>query len=149
MMRVVMALAAGAVFGLGIALSGMGNPAKVVNFFDVAGSWDPSLAFVMGGALLVATPGYALLFRRRARPLLAERFALPTARDVDAPLLAGAAIFGVGWGISGFCPGGALPVVSTGRPEVALFVAAVIAGILAARMTTGLIWPLPRPARHG
>jgi uncharacterized membrane protein YedE/YeeE len=108
------------------------NPAKVLNFFDVAGSWDPSLAFVMGGAVLVAFVGYRLVFVR-PRPLLDDHFHLPKASAIDARLVGGAAIFGVGWGIAGFCPGGALPALGTGRAEVLLFVAAMLTAILATR----------------
>lgn len=131
-MKLVAGYLVGLVFGLGIAVSGMINPAKVLNFFDVAGSWDPSLAFVMGGAVLVAFVGYRLVLGR-PRPLLDPRFHLPKASAIDARLVGGAAIFGVGWGIAGFCPGGALPALGTGRAEVVLFVAAMLAAILATR----------------
>jgi uncharacterized membrane protein YedE/YeeE len=123
----------GAVFGLGIVISGMGNPAKVQNFFDIAGIWDPSLAFVMAGALAVVLPGYALVFRSRARPMLEDEFRLPGSRIVDARLVGGAAIFGVGWGIVGFCPGGAIPVIGLMDPDIFIFIAAMLAGIAAAR----------------
>ena len=132
-MRLPAAFAIGLLFGLGILISGMANPAKVLNFFDLFGTWDPSLAFVMGGALAVAGPGYAILFRRRARPVFEPRFDLPGTRRIDAPLVLGSAGFGVGWGIAGFCPGGALPALGTGRWEVLLFVAATVAGLLVAR----------------
>lgn len=131
-MRLVWAYVIGLVFGTGIAISGMANPAKVLNFFDVAGNWDPSLAFVMGGALVVTFIGYRLVLRR-AGPLVGPKFHLPDSARIDARLLGGAAVFGVGWGIAGFCPGGALPAVGTGRIEVLAFVAALIAGILVAR----------------
>lgn len=131
-MKLLAALVIGALFGTGIALSGMGNPAKVLNFFDIAGSWDPSLAFVMGGALVVTFIGYRIAFARTA-PVMAERFSLPTARDLTVRLVAGSAVFGVGWGIAGFCPGGALPMLGTGIPDVFIFVAAVVAGMLLAR----------------
>ncbi|WP_424974164.1 DUF6691 family protein [Dinoroseobacter sp. S124A] len=124
----------GLVFGVGISLSGMANPAKVLNFFDIAGAWDPSLAFVMGGALVVTGLGYRLALRR-ATPVLALRFQVPSRTGLDPSLLSGAAIFGVGWGIAGFCPGGALPALGTGRVEVAVFVAALITGILLTRLT--------------
>lgn len=131
-MRLAAAYLVGLVFGTGIALSGMIDPAKVLNFFDVAGTWDPSLAFVMAGALAVTVPGYRLVFRR-PRPVLDDHFHLPKASAVDARLVGGAAVFGIGWGIGGFCPGGALPALGTGRPEVVVFVAALVAGILATR----------------
>lgn len=131
-MRLVLTYLIGLVFGVGISISGMANPAKVLNFFDVAGTWDPSLAFVMGSALAVTFVGYRFVLKR-PRPLLSARFLLPARRDLDLPLIGGSALFGIGWGIAGFCPGGALPVIGTGRPEVLIFVAALIGGIFAAR----------------
>jgi len=131
-MRLATAYLIGLVFGLGIALSGMANPAKVLNFFDVAGTWDPSLAFVMGGALIVTLIGYRLVLKRR-RPVIEERFQIPHTRAIDARLVGGSAVFGIGWGIAGFCPGGALPAIGTGRMDVILFVIALIAGIYAAQ----------------
>lgn len=131
-MRIVVAYLSGLVFGVGIAVSGMINPAKVLNFFDIAGSWDPSLMFVMGGALAVALPGYHFVLRRPA-PATDSRFHLPTKTTIDARLLGGSAVFGVGWGIAGFCPGGALPALGTGRMEVFAFVVALLSGMLIAR----------------
>jgi uncharacterized membrane protein YedE/YeeE len=130
----------GVIFGTGIVLSGMANPAKVINFFDVAGSWDPSLAFVMGGALVVTAAGYRIVFGRE-RPIFEGRFVLPTARNLDARLIGGSAVFGVGWGIAGFCPGGALPALGTGRTEVILFVIAMLGGIFAAKFLQNLSRP--------
>jgi hypothetical protein len=132
-MRLASAVLIGLIFGLGIAVSGMMNPAKVLNFFDLAGTWDPSLAFVMGGALAVAIPGYRLVLGRPA-PVLEDRFQLPDTRVIDRRLVLGSATFGIGWGIAGFCPGGALPAIGTGRIEVFLFIAALIGGILLARL---------------
>ncbi|GFE65520.1 YeeE/YedE family protein [Litoreibacter roseus] len=131
-MRNVLTLIIGVIFGTGIALSGMANPAKVVNFFDVAGTWDPSLAFVMGGALCVTFIGYRFVLKRPA-PVYDPTFDIPTARSLDARLLSGAAIFGIGWGIAGFCPGGALPALGTLNPNVILFVVALIVGMLGTR----------------
>jgi len=136
-MRLVLIFLIGVIFGTGIVVSGMGNPAKVINFFDVAGAWDPSLAFVMGGALIVTAVGYRLVFGR-TRPLFEGRFMVPTARNLDARLIGGSAVFGVGWGIAGFCPGAALPVLGTGRVEVIAFVAALLAGIFAAKYLQSL-----------
>lgn len=133
MMKLIYAWATGLVFGLGIAISGMMNPAKVLNFFDLAGSWDPSLAFVMGGALIVAFIGYRLVWKR-GTPVFAERFQIPTATAIDARLVGGSALFGIGWGIAGFCPGAAIPALGTGRWEVALFLGAVIVGIWLQRL---------------
>ena len=132
-MRILSALVIGLIFGLGISISGMANPAKVLNFFDIFGTWDPSLAFVMAGALAVNIPGYRLAFRRPA-PVIEPRFQLPDKRVVDRRLVLGSATFGIGWGIAGFCPGGALPVISTLEPGVLLFVAALIVGMLFARL---------------
>jgi len=131
-MRLLSAFIVGIVFGTGIAISGMINPAKVLNFFDVAGTWDPSLIFVMGGALVTTFVGYRLVLRRDA-PVIEESFQLPAARDIDARLIGGSAVFGVGWGIAGFCPGAAVPALGSGKWEVALFVAALLAGLWAAR----------------
>jgi hypothetical protein len=141
-MHLILVYLVGVIFGTGIVLSGMANPAKVLNFFDVAGSWDPSLAFVMGGALITTAIGYRLVFGR-ARPLFEGKFNLPTARNLDARLIGGSAVFGVGWGIAGFCPGGALPALGTGRWEVIAFVAAMLAGIFAARYVQSLSRPRP------
>lgn len=132
-MRLFTSYLIGLVFGVGIAISGMANPAKVLNFFDIAGTWDPSLAFVMGGGLIVTFIGYRFVLKRPA-PLLSVSFQLPTRRDLDMPLIAGSAVFGVGWGIAGFCPGGALPALGTGRMEVFAFVAALLVGIFAAKV---------------
>ena len=131
-MQLVMAFMIGLVFGFGILVSGMASPAKVLNFFDFAGQWDPSLAFVMGGALLTYFFGYRLVFAR-PNPILEAKFHLPNKADVDLRLVGGSAIFGIGWGIAGFCPGGALPAIGTGRIEVFVFIAGLLAGILASR----------------
>lgn len=131
-MRLITTYLIGLIFGVGISVSGMANPAKVLNFFDIAGAWDPSLAFVMGGALIVTFIGYRVVLKRPA-PLMSDVFQVPTRRDLDLPLIGGSAVFGIGWGIAGFCPGGALPALGTGRGEVFIFVAALLAGILAAK----------------
>ena len=133
MNRLVSAFVIGGVFGLGIAVSGMINPAKVLNFFDIAGTWDPSLIFVMGGGLAIAFAGYRLVFRRRKAPVFETAFTLPTKRAIDVELVGGAAVFGIGWGIAGFCPGGAIPALGLGYSSTPIFVAAVIAGIIVAR----------------
>jgi uncharacterized membrane protein YedE/YeeE len=128
-MQAVLATACGVLFGAGLAVSGMTNPAKVLGFLDVLGRWDPTLAFVMGGAVVVAALGFARA-RRRERPWLAERFAFPTRRDVDADLVVGAVLFGVGWGLVGLCPGPALANLVRGSAEVGLFVTAMVVGVL-------------------
>lgn len=130
----------GLTFGLGIAISGMGDPAKVLNFFDFLGTWDPSLALVMGSALGVTMIGYRLILRR-SRPALAPGFTLPTSRDVSLPLIAGSAAFGIGWGLSGFCPGGSIPMMGTLSAPVYLFTATMLIGIFTARA----IRNVPRP----
>ncbi len=140
-MKLIFAGLTGLVFGVGIALSGMMNPAKVLNFFDVAGTWDPSLAFVMGGALVVTAVGYRLVWRR-AHPLFDRVFQVPTGTAIDAKLVGGSALFGVGWGIAGFCPGAAIPALGTGRWEVALFLLAVAGGFYLRR----LLMPTQRTA---
>lgn len=122
----------GLIFGIGISISGMASPAKVLNFFDVFGTWDPSLALVMGGALIVAAIGYRIVFRRPA-PVFEPVFNVPNNRVIDKKLIGGSVVFGIGWGIAGFCPGGALPALGTGRYEVIVFFAALVAGILIAR----------------
>ena len=131
----------GLIFGVGISVSGMANPAKVLNFFDLAGTWDPSLAFVMGGAVVVTFIGYRFVLKR-ASPVMAPSFNLPTNRALDARLIGGSALFGIGWGIAGFCPGGALPALGTGDVRVFIFVGALLAGIVAARFLSK-----PRPPR--
>ncbi|SMX44581.1 DUF6691 family protein [Octadecabacter ascidiaceicola] len=131
-MRLIILFLIGLVFGVGISISGMANPAKVLNFFDFAGAWDPSLIFVMGGAVVVTFIGYRFVLKRPA-PIMDAKFHLPTRRDLDLPLIAGSAAFGVGWGIAGFCPGGALPALGTGRSEVFIFVAALLAGVFVAK----------------
>ena len=123
----------GLVFGTGISISGMANPAKVLNFFDIMGTWDPSLAFVMGGAVIVTFLGYRVVLKR-PMPAMADRFHLPTAAAIDTRLLGGSAVFGIGWGIAGFCPGGALPALGTGAPAVFIFVGALLAGIVLTRV---------------
>jgi uncharacterized protein len=127
-MAVLFSLVAGLVFGLGLIVSGMANPAKVIGFLDLAGSWDPSLAFVMAGAIAVGAVAFAIA-RRRTRSLLGLEMKLPTASRVDRRLMAGSALFGVGWGIAGFCPGPALVALGMGEGKAAIFVLAMVAGM--------------------
>jgi len=131
-MAIISALLIGLLFGLGILVSGMGNPAKVLNFFDFAGQWDPSLAFVMGGALLTTGLGYQIVLRRSG-PLHTARFELPTVSPITPRLILGAALFGIGWGITGFCPGGLVPVIGLGKPGPVIFFAGLIVGLIGAR----------------
>lgn len=127
-MRILWGFLSGLVFGLGLVISGMANPAKVLNFLDLAGSWDPSLAFVMGGATVSAFLGYRLVWRRRA-PVLEARFDLPTNTRIDRPLILGAALFGIGWGIGGFCPGPAWTALPLMAPGTLVFLPAMLAGL--------------------
>ena len=135
-MAVVLPCAVGLVFGLGLLLSGMSDPAKVLNFLDLrgiaAGNWDPSLAFVMAGAVAVAFAGFRLVLRR-SRPLFGEKFHLPTGRELDFRILSGPAIFGIGWGLAGFCPGPALTALGFGSGAAFIFVAAMLGGMWLAR----------------
>lgn len=122
------ALLAGAIFGLGLILSEMVNPKRVQGFLDITGNWDPTLLFVMGGALLVTGVGYKLIFAR-GKPLFAQTFAVPTKRMIDRRLIIGAILFGMGWGLSGLCPGPAIVGLSTFNTDVVIFVVAMIAGM--------------------
>ena len=124
------ALLSGLVFGLGLILSGMGNPAKVQNFLDFFGQWDPSLALVMGGAIAVGLLGFALV-RKRSTSVLGEPMQMPTRKDIDAPLVVGASLFGIGWGLAGYCPGPALVGVTAGIPSALIFTVAMLAGMIA------------------
>jgi uncharacterized membrane protein YedE/YeeE len=134
MNKLLSAFLIGGIFGLGIAVSGMINPAKVLNFFDFAGSWDPSLAFVMAGGVVVAFVGYRLVFAARTRPVFEGGFSLPSLSNIDLRLVGGSALFGIGWGIVGFCPGGAIPALGLLYWETPVFLAAMVAGIVAARL---------------
>lgn len=122
------ALLAGLVFGLGLIVSGMADPAKVLGFLDLAGAWDPSLAFVMGGAIGIGLVGFALA-KGRARSVLGEEMKLPTARHIDRRLVGGSLLFGIGWGIAGFCPGPGLVALGMGEAKALAFVLAMLAGM--------------------
>lgn len=122
------AFAVGLVFGLGLLVSGMSNPAKVLGFLDLAGRWDPSLALVMVGAIAVGAVGFALA-RRRTESLLHTRIELATRRDIDRRLVLGSLLFGVGWGLVGFCPGPALVALGAGKVKALVFVASMVAGM--------------------
>jgi uncharacterized protein len=123
----------GIVFGAGLAVSGMTNPAKVLAFLDVFGRWDPTLGVVMAGAVAVSAAGFAVA-RRSQRAWLGSPFGIPTRRDLDGRLVGGAALFGVGWGLVGLCPGPALASLGRGSSEVALFVGSMLAGIALQRV---------------
>ncbi|CAM2176332.1 putative transporter PD_1893 [Paraburkholderia sacchari] len=126
--RNLVAFASGLLFGLGLIVSGMANPAKVLAFLDLAGRWDPSLAFVMAGAIAIAGIGFRLA-RGRSTSVLGAPMQLPTASRIDRRLIAGALVFGAGWGLAGFCPGPALVSAASGQPRAWLFVAAMLAGM--------------------
>ena len=132
-MRNLTALLAGLIFGLGIAISGMANPAKVLNFFDPFGTFDPSLIMVMVGALVTTFIGYRFTFKTRQTPVFEDVFAIPSQRRIDPSLIGGSAVFGIGWGISGFCPGGAIPALGFGGQATLAFVVAMLAGLLIGR----------------
>ncbi len=128
--NILIIVASGVLFGLGLSISEMVNPTRVLGFLNVLGPWDPTLAFVMAGALTVAVPGfqYAKLMHK---PFLAVSFSVPTKKDLDAKLISGAVIFGVGWGLAGMCPGPSLVALNTMQVNVVVFVAAMLAGIIA------------------
>src|SRR5262245_25937236 len=128
-MQNAVAFLCGLIFGIGLLVSGMAQPTKVLNFLDLFGTWDMSLAFVMAAALMVSGVGYGLA-RQRERPLFASQNFWPNRSDIDAPLITGAIIFGVGWGLAGLCPGPALVNLATLSPEVIVFVAAMAAGMI-------------------
>lgn len=121
-------LLAGLVFGVGLILSGMANPAKVLGFLDLFGRWDPSLAFVMGGAVAVSAVAF-FIARRRSVSLLGAALKLPTARQIDRRLVIGSVLFGIGWGIAGFCPGPALVALGMGEAKAVVFMVAMLAGM--------------------
>lgn len=126
----VTALIAGLFFGLGLLISGMANPAKVLGFLDLAGAWDPSLAFVMGGAIAVGLPAFTLAARRRNALLTGEPMHLPTATRIDWRLMGGSLLFGIGWGLAGFCPGPAIVALGMGLDQALVFVLAMLGGMV-------------------
>lgn len=129
------ALGAGFVFGLGLWVSGMANPKKVLGFLDITGQWDASLMLVMGGAVAVTVIGFYFVLMRE-KPFMEKKFEVPGRKDIDVPLVAGAGIFGIGWGIGGYCPGPALTAFSTLSAEAIVFVAAMIAGGVLHKLVT-------------
>ena len=129
-MQKVTALFAGLIFGLGLVVSQMTNPAKVISFLDVFGDWDPSLALVMASALIVTAIGYRLVLKRTT-PIFADQFQLPTRSDLDVRLILGAAMFGLGWGLVGLCPGPAIAGLAIGGSQIVLFLGAMTLGMIA------------------
>lgn len=142
-MRAIVCFAVGLAFGIGLCLSGMTEPAKVLGFLDLGGSWDPSLAFVMGGAIAVALPAFVLAKRRRVA-IDGEPMWIPASREIDRPLVIGSLIFGIGWGLAGICPGPGVVDIGFLNPRALVFVAAMAAGMLAHRFV-GLCLPAPGP----
>jgi len=131
-MKNLLTLISGLLFGFGLLLSGMADPAKVQNFLDLFGTWDPSLAFVMGGAIAVTMPGFWLVIRRN-KPFFNNVFHLPSRTDLDARLITGSAIFGVGWGLGGFCPGPAMTALPLAAEGTLIFVATMLTGMAASK----------------
>ena len=135
-MRLFIAILCGVLFGAGMVISDMVNPARVLAFLDMTGDWDPSLAFVMGGALIPSGLAY-LIHRRMHAPVLADEFRVPASRRIDRPLVGGAILFGLGWGLVGLCPGPALAALTTASWQAAIFVVAMLAGMTLFRFTAG------------
>jgi len=133
-MRAALSLIAGLIFGAGLIVAGMADPAKVKNFLDLFGTWDPSLAFVMGGAVVVTALGYRLVFGRKS-PLLDTGFHLTMSNAIDTRLITGSVLFGIGWGLSGFCPGPAIVAIPMLSPGTLAFVPAMLAGLALTRLT--------------
>lgn len=136
MRQLLVALVSGTIFGAGLALGGMTDPARVRGFLDLFGHWDPTLAFVMGGAVLVMAVAW-LVQRQMLRPLFAEGFALPDRNDLTPSLIGGSALFGIGWGIAGLCPGPGFAALAIAPASAAIFVAAMLGGMLVARLMEG------------
>ncbi|MBT5185297.1 MAG: YeeE/YedE family protein [Kordiimonadaceae bacterium] len=128
MVKAIVGFLSGIVFGLGLVLSGMSNPAKVLNFLDIFGTFDPSLIFVMAGAILIVFAGYKLILKRK-HPVFAQVFQIPTRKDLDKNLILGAAFFGIGWGIGGFCPGPAISSLLLGSEGIIYFFPAMLVGL--------------------
>lgn len=137
----------GLLFGTGLILSGMTDPAKVIGFLDLAGAWDPSLALVMGGAVLVAVFAFAIA-RRRTTAFLGGTMHLPSSRDIDRRLVFGGLIFGAGWGLAGFCPGPAIVSLGAGQPKAVVFVAAMLIGMVIFELTQGRSRPATAQGAH-
>lgn len=132
---IIASLLSGLLFGFGLIVSGMSNPARVLNFLDFSANWDATLAFVMGGAIAIAAPGIYWV-RKRNKPLFADNFDIPTSKVIDSKLITGSAMFGIGWGISGFCPGPAVVAIASLQSDVLLFVGAMVVGMLAQHFVT-------------
>jgi uncharacterized membrane protein YedE/YeeE len=141
--RILMGLISGALFGSGMIISGMVNPEKVIGFLNITGDWDPSLIFVMGGALAVFTPIYHLVIKKRSHAISGDPFTWTTNTTVDGTLIWGAIIFGVGWGLAGFCPGPAIASVAGGTNIILAFILSMLVGIIHANQYLAGRFPLP------
>ncbi|MBB5576633.1 YeeE/YedE family protein [Rhizobium paranaense] len=146
--RILASIFCGILFGIGLVISDMVNPARVLAFLDIAGAWDPSLAFVLGGALIPSSIAYAIK-RHRSRPLFDTEFHVPASRTIDGKLVSGAALFGLGWGLVGLCPGPAIASLLTGRWEIVLFTAAMLVGMFTYRIASNQRFASPAPNRGG
>ncbi len=136
MNKILIALLSGLIFGLGLSWSQMVNPDKVISFLDIAGNWDPSLAFVMAGALAIATPAF-IWIKKRQKPVLESAFHISHKTHIDKPLILGAIIFGIGWGMTGYCPGPAVAGIGMGNLEALVMVVSIYAGFFAERFFAG------------
>ena len=132
-MPFIVSLISGLIFGLGLIIGGMANPQKILNFLDIFGQWDPSLIFMMGAAVITTFLGFRYVLKNE-RPILAGKFELPTRKIIDKSLIIGAALFGIGWGLGGFCPGPALTSISLGATGTYIFVLSMIAGMWGAKL---------------
>ncbi|TYK67476.1 YeeE/YedE family protein [Colwellia echini] len=142
-MGIIVGLISGLLFGSGMIISGMVNPDKVIGFLDITGNWDPSLVFVMGGALIVFAPFYHLVIKKRKRAISGDKFTIPTNNTIDGTLLSGAVIFGMGWGLAGFCPGPAVASISGGSNVILAFILSMLIGIVIANQYLSGRLPLP------
>ena len=133
-MQIMIALISGILFGLGLTISQMVNPNKVLNFLDISGHWDPSLALVMLAAVSVFGLGYNMLIKHKSTPILAPSFSLPSITDIDKPLIIGAILFGLGWGLAGICPGPAISNISAGDPKILGFIIMMLIGMKIANL---------------
>ncbi|WP_051303174.1 YeeE/YedE family protein [Psychromonas aquimarina] len=148
MFTIIVGLICGLLFGSGMIISGMVDPAKVTAFLNISGDWDPSLMFVMGGALAVFTPIYHLVIKKRGRALNGEKFSWASNTQVDGTLIAGAAVFGIGWGLAGFCPGPVMASLGGGSLTIFIFLASMLTGTAAARHYLRGAFPLPFLGRY-
>ncbi|WP_019616193.1 YeeE/YedE family protein [Psychromonas ossibalaenae] len=148
MFTILVGLICGALFGSGMIISGMVDPAKVIAFLNISGDWDPSLMFVMGGALAVFTPIYHLLIKKRSNALNGEKLSWASNKQIDATLITGSAIFGIGWGLAGFCPGPVMASLGGGSSTIMMFLASMLIGMTAAKYYLRGAFPLPFLGRY-